>query len=247
MSDKQQTSNDLLRIIRCDAPATPRLLRVCSAFGLGVFGPPPSRVCKAQLHGILRATMTEGQIVHLSGASGCGKSTLLRAVVRRLREDGREVIVARRGSIDDECSLVDAMPGSIADALAALNDAGLSDATLYPRSISELSEGQRARAHLAWVLATERKTVSFDPVVLVVDELASTLDALTARAICISLRKAVEHRRAVLISASAREEVGPWLCATTPLVAGSPQGNTNGVQVHLRCAGTTSARQQGAA
>jgi ABC-type ATPase with predicted acetyltransferase domain len=211
--DKSQ----LLRMLETTAPCTPRLMRTCSMFGVGLSqserARSPQRVCKRQLHNAMRALDVEGQIVHLSGASGRGKSTLLRAIVRRLREQGRVVLVSRKHAMDQDCSLMDCMPGSLQSALDALAEAGLADATLYPRRFEELSEGQQARASIAHVLAQESCELAPKPIVIVIDELASTLDELTARGACTALGKAIRRRKCVLLSASAREDVGAWLGA----------------------------------
>ncbi|HDI86216.1 MAG TPA: ATP-binding cassette domain-containing protein, partial [Candidatus Korarchaeota archaeon] len=85
-------------------------------------------------------------------------------------------------------------------AVEVLNRCGLSDAVLYRARYRELSTGQRERARLASVLA-ER------PNVLLVDEFAAHLDALTAMRIARALGKLAREAGITALVVTHRAEV----------------------------------------
>jgi ABC-type ATPase with predicted acetyltransferase domain len=72
-------------------------------------------------------------------------------------------------------------------AIHALNRAGLSDAKLYLRRFSELSNGQKYRAMLASLIASDAN-------VWIADEFLATLDPTTARIVAGNV---AEHVRSV--------------------------------------------------
>jgi ABC-type glutathione transport system ATPase component len=218
----------LVRVLQTSCAVSPRLLQAAATFGLGIRG--ASRYRTQRVRRVCDSLAMAGSLVHLGGASGCGKSTLLRQCVMLLREQGRSVIVAGEGETPAACSLMDCVPGELELALPMLGAAGLADALLLGRSLRELSEGERARAVLAQALARSACSAAREPVVLVVDELASALDAVTARGLCTGLRRAIARHNLVLLSASAREEVAGWLCP------GTAPRRTRGVLVHAATA-----------
>lgn len=107
-------------------------------------------------------------------------------------------------------TIIEALPGTLEERLEILGRVGLGDATLLVRSFGELSEGQRHRFIIAWMLERAHR----DGTQLVIaDEFTSTLDRVTAMAVARSLRKWFDRRRAraVLVVATAHADVEEWL------------------------------------
>jgi hypothetical protein len=180
-----------------------------AAFGLAVTRarrPAPSPDHHADARALL-AALQPGQIALVTGPSGSGKSTVLRAIPRSAGRTPTHI----RGTI------IDAMPGRTADALAALARAGLADARLLARTPNELSEGERARFHIALHLA---HATPGDTIIL--DEFLSTLDRATARNVALALRRWMDTagtaRGLRLVVATAHDDVLDWLAPQVLLV-----------------------------
>lgn len=152
----------------------------------------------------LSMTIDPGEICLVYGPSGSGKTTLLNLLV-----DGRLPFPAivtgdihlpdgahlgRFADLPDDQPLIEVLAADqpTAAAIHALNLAGLSDAKLYLRRFSELSNGQRYRAMLASLMASDAN-------VWVADEFLSTLDATTASIVAGNVAKHVRARRVTLI------------------------------------------------
>jgi hypothetical protein len=135
-----------------------------------------------------------GQICLIYGPSGSGKTTLLTLIAdgslpAPARVDGMVVMpddarIGRFVGLPDVKPLVEllAPEADTAAAIHALNLAGLSDAKLYLRRFSELSNGQRYRAMLAALMASDAN-------VWVADEFLSILDPTTARIVATNVAK----------------------------------------------------------
>jgi hypothetical protein len=99
----------------------------------------------------------------------------------------------------------------MADAIRLLSVAGLSDAYLYIRKPSELSDGQRYRFRLA-------KLIEGDADVWVADEFGAVLDRVTAKIVAWNLAKVARAHGKTLIVATThtdlREELAPSLTVT---------------------------------
>jgi ABC-type lipoprotein export system ATPase subunit/GNAT superfamily N-acetyltransferase len=145
-----------------------------------------------------------GQICLVFGPSGSGKSTLLNilagvalptsAVVTgeiRIPEQGT---IGKFVDLDDDQPLVEALAvgQTVGGAIHALNRAGLSDAKLYLRRYSELSNGQKYRAMLASLIASETN-------VWIADEFLAILDPTTARIVAANVAEHVRSLGVTLI------------------------------------------------
>jgi len=133
-----------------------------------------------------------GQIILLTGDSGSGKTTLLRALRGRIAADGGEPFILgnAEGDWNDAPSLADAFPNlPLAEAVAILSKAGLSDARTLLLPPNALSAGQRFRFHLARFFAS-------GAAVLLADEWAATLDRATAKIVSHQLRLFIIHSAA---------------------------------------------------
>lgn len=206
-------NSPLVRSIPCSVRPSTRLLRACAAFGLAVTrtrrrGPSPDHLADAR---DVHAALQPGQIALITGPSGSGKSSVLRALRRCSRRTSSIPAIRFRGTI------VDAFPGFTADALSVLARAGLADAALLARTPRELSEGERARFHLALALARAMPGET-----LLLDEFLSSLDRTTARNVALSLRRWIDRegapRRLRIACATAHDDVLDWLAPEVLLV-----------------------------
>lgn len=163
-----------------------------------------------------------GDIVVVVGASGAGKTTLLRMVIGSVLGIDDERYRPSSGSVKvpKNVRLVYMLPGEheptfgsetllehivkkIGDAAIAveiLNAVGLSDAVFYRARFDELSTGQKERAKLASLLASR-------PNLLIIDEFAAHLDALTAQRVARKLGSIAREAGITVIVSTNRPEI----------------------------------------
>ncbi len=152
----------------------------------------------------LSVAIAPGEICLVYGPSGSGKSTLLSvlsgapvpptATLEGSVHMPRGARIACFAELPDQSPLIEvlAVGQSTAEAIHALNRAGLSDAKLYLRRFSELSNGQKYRAMLASLIASDAN-------VWVADEFLSTLDPTTARIVATNVASHVRATGVTLI------------------------------------------------
>ena len=168
---------------------TPRALEACAAFGLlprGDDGEAARRGRAARASALrIDSGLRAGGVCVVTGASGAGKSMVLRALRERLGRRGRPAVVV--GPPPSGRAVIDAVPGTVGEALRALASAGLGEAPLLARRAADLSDGQRARLGLArgFVAAQRAGTGA----TLVVDELGSGIDAVTRESVARGLAR----------------------------------------------------------
>lgn len=195
----------IVRVVPVSSRPSPRLLRALAPFGLAVTRAAPPRASQRALRDLLRTCRGATGVIAVTGISGSGKSTLLRQLAAGLRTTRRRVLLVQSLATHNPArTLADALKGPLPAALATLARCGLADAALLPRAPGELSEGQRTR--LALALALSRRAD-----VLLIDEFASVLDRVTARALCLSVATCVRHQHRLLIVATAHTDVLAWL------------------------------------
>ncbi len=160
----------------------------------------------ANIHRALRA----GQLALITGPSAAGKSSILRA----LAHHPSSVSTARHP--DAHTTVIDSLaptPADLPAALRALSAAGLADAFLPARSISQLSEGERARLVIARaILVAERLLITGASPTILLDDFGDNLDDATAASVAFTLRRWLGHHPSVrIVIATLRHCIAPHL------------------------------------
>lgn len=167
---------------------TPRVLECAEAFGIGLAEK------EFVVYDNLPIDIEQGDVVYITGQSGSGKSLLLKELVAQMRAAGENV--ANLDEIQfDERPLTDQVGKSFNDSARLLSMAGLNDATLFVRSPSQLSDGQKYRFRLAKVIESGAK-------IWVADEFTATLDRFTARMVAFCLQKMAREAGATVMVAT---------------------------------------------
>lgn len=182
-----------------------RVIQVAEAFGLGLEDRKFTVLDNVELE------VNDGDVVYITGQSGAGKSVLLRELSGELQKAGKVL-----QSIDEvelaDAPLIDQLaPDSLSEALRLLSIAGLSDAYLYIRKPSELSDGQRYRFRLA-------KLIEQGADVWVADEFGAVLDRTTAKIVAWNMAKVARREGKTLVVATTHkdlvDELAPSLLIT---------------------------------
>jgi len=180
---------------------TPRVLEIAEGFGLGLTDK------SFVIYDRLKVEIDQGDVVYINGQSGSGKSLLLKELIRMMREEGK--IVADLNEIQlEEKPVIELVGRTTTEAADLLAKAGISDAWIYIRKPSELSDGQRYRLKLAKVLESGAD-------VWVADEFGAVLDRITAKCVAFNLQKVARRLGKTLMVATThtdlKDELGPSL------------------------------------
>ncbi|MEE3154593.1 MAG: ATP-binding cassette domain-containing protein [Pseudomonadota bacterium] len=182
-----------------------RVIQVAEAFGLGLEEREFTVLDDVELD------VEDGDVVYITGQSGAGKSVLLRETARHLDEAGKTIQSIDEVELTDAPLIDQLAPDSMSEALRLLSIAGLSDAYLYIRKPSELSDGQRYRFRLA-------KLIEQGADVWVADEFGAVLDRTTAKIVAWNMAKVARKLGKTLIVATTHndlvEELAPSLLIT---------------------------------
>ena len=163
-----------------------------------------------------------GSVVVVIGASGAGKTTFLRMIIGAAINSQDDKYRPNKGAVKLPSNVkleyllpgehepnfgsetvlehVTRKAGDAATAVEILNIVGLSDAVFYRARFDELSTGQKERAKLASLLASK-------PNLIVIDELAAHLDALTAQRVARKLSSIARSTGITLIVSTNRPEI----------------------------------------
>jgi len=158
----------------------------------------------------LSFTIKPGDVVLICGPSGAGKTTLLSVLRQRLENQARtpvgltgRVVVPRGVALNTLGPLSSSRPlvsslgqRSLPHALFALNVSGLAEAHLYVKRFRELSNGQKYRAMVAKLIASEAT-------IWIADEFCATLDPITANIVSRNLRRCAKELGVTVILAAA--------------------------------------------
>jgi len=203
----QFTANSTIsRDVGCD----PASRRVAEVFGLGTgdAGRDDTKTTAAAVHretlyDDFELTLRPGQITAVVGPSGAGKSVLLRLAAERLPHtiQLRPERLAR-SSLPPVAIL---KGGTLEERLAVLSQCGLAEAAVLITPAKHLSGGQLYRLAIADAFWPAVRTGK--PAVIIADEFAATLDALTASSLCRQIRRLVSKTKISLLLASPRTEL----------------------------------------
>ena len=149
----------------------------------------------------------QGSRIYITGQSGSGKSILLRELSRQLADMGKKVANLDDIKLDPDLPLIDQLGTNTNTASRLLTTAGITDAYLFVRKPSELSDGQRYRAHLAKVLES-------DADVWVADEFGAVLDRPVAKAVAYGIARNSQRLNKTLIVATTHTDLRDELGAT---------------------------------
>ena len=167
----------------------------------------------------LSVKIQPGEVAYLYGASGSGKTSLLRLLQQDSHTPRGEHVEgsvrlpngAVLGLLEPPLAgvpLISAIgAGTLAEAIYALNAAGLSEPRLYLSDYAQLSAGQQYRASLA-------RLISSNANVWILDEFAAGLDDATAMAVGRNFARAARRRGVILIVATVRRQ--PLVGAMNP-------------------------------
>lgn len=182
---------------------TPRVLEVAESFGIGL------DETEFVIYDNLDIEVNQGDIVYITGQSGSGKSLLLRELAKQMEQ---RAFVSRLEDIElRDKTVIDQIGKDTNEAINLLAKAGISDAFLYARKPTELSDGQRYRVKLA-------KLIESGAEVWVADEFGAVLDRVTAKGVAYNMSLAARRAGATLIVATThtdlKAELGPTVTVT---------------------------------
>jgi ABC-type ATPase with predicted acetyltransferase domain len=183
---------------------TPRVLEIAEAFGLGLSEK------KFTIYDNLVVDVQPSDVVYITGQSGSGKSLLLRELVAQMRINGLKVTDLNEIPLEEK-PVIELVGRTTSEAADILAKAGISDAWIYIRKPSELSDGQRYRLKLALVMDS-------DADVWAADEFGAVLDRVTARVVAFNMQKVARRLNKTLMVATTHtdmiEELAPDLMVT---------------------------------
>lgn len=183
---------------------TPRVLELAEAFGLGLSDK------EFVIYDHLDIEVKQGDVVYINGQSGSGKSLLLRDLKSQMVKQGLHVVDFNDVKLPEE-PVIELVGNSTTEATELLANAGISDAWIYLRLPSELSDGQRYRLKLA-------KIMSLGADVWIADEFGAVLDRVTAKVIAFNIQKVARKQGKTLLVATTHtdlvEELAPDLTIT---------------------------------
>lgn len=170
-----------------------RVLEIAEAFGL-VLGDKEFVVFDN-----LQLEVRQGDIVYITGQSGGGKSLLLKELESQMRLEGKNVVNLDHIVLPEE-PLINQIGVDTHDATRLMTIAGLTDAYLWVRKPSELSDGQRYRFKLA-------KAIESKAEVWVVDEFMAILDRTAAKVVAMSVQKLARKLKTTLLVATTHSDM----------------------------------------
>lgn len=172
---------------------TPRVLEVAESFGLGLSDK------QFVVYDNLELDIRTGDVVYITGQSGSGKSLLLKDLAEKMRAEGKKVTDLNE-IVLEERPVVELVGRNTNEALEILSRAGISDAWIYIKRPSELSDGQRYRLKLAMVLNSGAD-------VWMADEFGAVLDRVTAKVVAFNMAKVARKEGKTLMVATTHSDM----------------------------------------
>lgn len=183
----------ITRKFRSSVERTPRVLEIAEGFGLGLSDK------EFVIYDGLELEVRPADVVYITGQSGSGKSLLLKDLSAQMRERGISVADLNEIVLEDR-PVIELVGKTTTDATRLLALAGISDAWIYIRKPSELSDGQRYRLKLAKVLESGAD-------VWIADEFGAVLDRTTAKVIAFNLAKVARAQGKTLMVATTHTDL----------------------------------------
>ena len=173
---------------------TSRVSEVAEAFGIGVDN--------AIVHTILKdyEFKDDFQVCYITGCSGSGKSSLLRVLKEQYGYDD----LGLQQVMNEDKALIDLIGQDTKEAIGLLSICGLAEAKLFVKRPHELSDGQKYRFQLAWLLDQKRSMI-------MIDEFTSFLDRTTATVVAFNIQKICRRNNIKLIVATAHNDLEEFL------------------------------------
>jgi len=177
---------------------TRRACQAAALLGYPLDDPPPRHAGPPDA-GLNQLPLARGSVTLITGPSGSGKSTLLRRIRAGARAEcsgaWRAVTFDAGAPLPDRAT-VDLFDGPVERAMGALARVGLGEAALFVARARSLSEGQSWRLRLGLALERAERAGArhaADRVVVLIDEFASGLDRVAARALARLIRRRADH------------------------------------------------------
>jgi len=179
-----------------------RVLKVAESFGIGL------EDRDWIIFDNFEIDVAQGDVIYINGQSGSGKSTLLREMAKDLGSIHGLKVANLDNVVFEDRPVISQIGRTMEEATQLLALAGLSDAFLYVRKPSELSDGQRYRFRLA-------KLLEADADVWVADEFGAVLDRTTAKTVAYNISRLARKMGKTVIVATTHtdliEELAPTL------------------------------------
>ncbi len=183
---------------------TPRVLEIAEGFGLGLTDK------EFVVYDHLPLEVRPGDVVYITGQSGSGKSLLLKDLTIQMRAEGLKVADLNDIALPEK-PVIEIVGKTTTQAADYLAKAGISDAWIYIRKPSELSDGQRYRLKLAMLM-------ELDADIWIADEFGAVLDRVTAKVIAFNMAKVARAQKKTLMIATThtdmKDELAPDLMIT---------------------------------
>lgn len=195
------TTYTINRTFTTSVERTPRVLEIAEGFGLGLSDK------EFVVYDNLKVDINSGDVVYITGQSGSGKSLLLKDLSAKMQNDG--LVVADLNGIElEDKPVIELVGKTTTEAADYLAKAGISDAWIYIRKPSELSDGQRYRLKLAKVMESGAD-------VWIADEFGAILDRVTAKVVAFNIAKIARREGKIFMIATThkdlRDELAPNL------------------------------------
>ena len=151
---------------------TSRVAEISEIFGIGIN--------EAIEHTILDGYdfKEDFEVCYITGCSGSGKSSLLRALKEQYGYDD----LGLQQAMNEDKAIIDLIGSDTKEAIGLLSICGLAEAKLFVKRPFELSDGQKYRFQLAWLLDQKRNMI-------MIDEFTSFLDRTTASVVAFNIQK----------------------------------------------------------
>tara|TARA_R110002096_G_scaffold173781_2_gene347880 strand:- start:21384 stop:22751 length:1368 start_codon:yes stop_codon:yes gene_type:complete len=198
--------------ITTPATITDRATNALLPFGL-IPKHTPSTTHKAPPPKPLLHQINSAQLTLITGPSGAGKSTLLQSLAASLPST---ITPSDLPPPDPTLPIVNLFNTPLNQTLQRLSSAGLAQPNLWSLTAIALSTGEQSRLQLARLIDAALPNAT-----ILLDELATPLDRLTARSLCASINTLLKHNPSLKIIAAAAHEDLPTYLNTDLLISAS--------------------------